>query len=344
MHLLALFIVLIIRSTSQITPTVIMSDDEGSVKSEGASDEYVVEKVVDKKKEGGKILYFLKWKGYSETDNTWEPKENLDCPDLIEAFEEEYAERMKAKKAAAASERKKPGPKRASEPKAQQPKSKVTQQRKRKRASSDSEDDVEVLSDKDSETDNESTRGAKSRKKAALKNKILSSESDQESEEKIPTKAKKSNLLSSTRPKRTSKDDEDDDEEKSDTSDDDKSESSAGAVSKTAKTTKTPNRSAPKANNKNNETNKLDEESGEEREVSTLTKLDSGLEPEKIIGATETEGELMFMVKWKNTNKADLISSKIAKIACPQTVISFFESRLTWDDTKSVHVDMTAAN
>ena len=42
------------------------------------SDEYEVEKIVDKRVKNGKVEYKIKWVGYSMQECTWEPLKNLE--------------------------------------------------------------------------------------------------------------------------------------------------------------------------------------------------------------------------------------------------------------------------
>jgi len=151
--------------------------DNGS----GEEEEYSVEKIMDKRVRHGKVEYLIKWEGYPDSENTWEPQANLDCPDIINKFEEA----AKSKK----------------------------DDKKRKR---------------------ESDVGAKKKKPAA----------------------------------------EDDD--------------------------------------------------GKPRG------FDRNLQPERVIGATDSSGELMFLMKWKDSDEADLVPARQANVKCPQVVIQFYEERLTW--------------
>jgi len=146
-------------------------------------EEYSVEKVIDKRTNKGKVEYLLKWKGYGDEDNTWEPQENLDCKDLIEEYEKKRGE-------------------------------------------------------------------ARAKKKEADK--------------------RKSSAASGSDSKKRKGDDD-----------------------------------RPRG-------------------------FDRGLDPERIIGATDSSGELMFLIKWKGSDEADLVPSREANVKCPQTVIKFYEERLTW--------------
>ncbi|XP_048191363.1 chromobox protein homolog 3-like [Perognathus longimembris pacificus] len=56
-----------------------------------------------------------------------------------------------------------------------------------------------------------------------------------------------------------------------------------------------------------------------------------GLEPEQIIAVTENREGLMFLMKWKELDKAELVPAKEANVMCPQIVIAFYEGRIIWD-------------
>ena len=58
------------------SPPIIVNDDE----------EYEVEEILDKRKHYGRIQYLIKWKGCPLSEASWEPEENLNCPEILKKF------------------------------------------------------------------------------------------------------------------------------------------------------------------------------------------------------------------------------------------------------------------
>lgn len=168
--------------------------------------EFVVEKIIRRRISNGRVEYFLKWKGFTDADNTWEPEDNLDCPELIEEF---------------------------------------------------------------------------------LKNLHLSKDSEEEDHEQ-------------QEPKLIPKDES--------TEQETEISQQQGYIERRDGSAFEP----------------ADEQS------ETPANLSTYLEPECIIGSTDRQGELMFLVKWKNSDDVALLSAREASARCPQVVIDFYEQKLTW--------------
>ncbi|XP_071826249.1 chromobox protein homolog 1-like [Apostichopus japonicus] len=184
-------------------PKKTVRKDGEEIEEEPEEEIYQVEKITDLRERDGQTEYFLKWKGYPESDNTWEPENNLDCPDLIKEFKEKR-------------------------------------------------------------------RKAKEEREGKRKNPATVNGSDELAKKKAKKEA--------TKPEQ-------------------KPESSRAS------------------------------------EEGKYKGFERGLEPERIIGATESNGELLFLMKWKNSQEADLVKAKEANFRCPQIVIKFYEGRLTWHDS-----------
>ncbi|KAJ4862407.1 chromo (CHRromatin organization MOdifier) domain-containing protein [Trichoderma breve] len=73
---------------------------EATGKVKGGRKEWEVEKIIDSRIEEETLEHYfrVKWKGFSDKDNTWEPKKNLaNCKGLVEAYEKK-AEKKAGKK------------------------------------------------------------------------------------------------------------------------------------------------------------------------------------------------------------------------------------------------------
>lgn len=63
-------------------------DSDEEIETDPLSDEqeWEVEKIIDERKRGGKKEYRIRWKNCDASQDTWEPQNGINCPELLAAF------------------------------------------------------------------------------------------------------------------------------------------------------------------------------------------------------------------------------------------------------------------
>ena len=56
---------------------------------------YTVECIKGHRKKGDKIFYLIKWYGFPDSENTWEPEENLSCPKILKEYKTRISQGQK---------------------------------------------------------------------------------------------------------------------------------------------------------------------------------------------------------------------------------------------------------
>lgn len=59
--------------------------------------EYIVERILDRRVRNNRTEYFLKWQGYSNNFNSWEPEENIVSKNELNDFNRRFDEEQRIK-------------------------------------------------------------------------------------------------------------------------------------------------------------------------------------------------------------------------------------------------------
>ncbi|KAF5294766.1 hypothetical protein FQA39_LY00250 [Lamprigera yunnana] len=71
-----------------------------------------------------------------------------------------------------------------------------------------------------------------------------------------------------------------------------------------------------------------------------------GLKPKEILAATNSTGQLLFLMKWDEGDKADIVPAVEANLRCPEVVINFYEKHTShiWQNVSITNKSLTILN
>lgn len=86
-----------------------------------ADDDYEVEDIIDHKKERGKNVFLIRWKGFEAASDTWEPESTLSCPAIVSKYKKENMADEPVAKKSSKSPKKEKKEKKVKQPKKEKP-------------------------------------------------------------------------------------------------------------------------------------------------------------------------------------------------------------------------------
>jgi len=283
-------------------------------------------------KEKKKVQYLLKWKGYSDADNTWEDKNNLNCPELVKAFEDNFKKTNNEKKSTG--------------------KTKKKTTSKSKKAKIDDGDEENPTDEEPSINTENEIESAKNNDNDTEQN--GAHHSPVSNGDELPTKSRlRSTSKSESINDDTIEENKEMDNEKTETTigEDDNNNSSIELLNKSSPIKEnllneqtndppvnlrlriTPSSASPisltlnDSDNNNNTNEKSSIDISNDQDTAEIINDDE--EPiEKIEGVKNDQDGISFRIKIDGQNETQWISAKIANRKYPQAVIAFWESHV----------------
>ncbi|CAH0703522.1 unnamed protein product [Spodoptera exigua] len=292
------------------------AEDTEPVSNNGQSSS-VMEKIVGRRLKNDQIEYLVKWRGRPAEENTWELEKAIEDPLILVSFENELRRRP-------------------------------NELPRNKKCTKKNQDDILLwsLSSSEDEDERKEKEEAENRQVDEKDDKEQDEEENEEGEEleeekdeeehdeeenKEEEEGEEENKEDEEGEEENKEDEEGEKENKENEEGEERKEVEGGELEEVEEVEQVVEVEEVEGEEEEGDEEEIEEgDKDDDENDNEKTGFERGLKPVKILGATDRDGELMFLMEWEGTTDKDLVKAAQANVLCPSLVIEFYEQRLVW--------------